>query len=166
MFIPFDQLPASSRIWVYQLNKPLENGQLDSLHSDCRNFIENWTAHQQNLHASFSILYHHFLIIAVDENVNDASGCSIDKQNHFIMEIEKKYNISLLDRMKVAYRDSNNQIQIVKLFEFGDMLSDHIVNENTIVFNNLIQNKKEWKESWEIPLKRSWHFQYLEGIRE
>ena len=31
------------------------------------------------------------------------------------------------------------------------------VNENTIVFNNLVQNKQDFEQNWRVELKNSWH---------
>jgi hypothetical protein len=40
------------------------------------------------------------------------------------------------------------------------MVKDKAVTENTIVFNNLINNIQEYR-SWEVPAIDSWHSRFL-----
>ena len=43
------------------------------------------------------------------------------------------------------------------MFEFQDAIAQNKVNENTIVFNNLVQNKQDFEQNWRVELKNSWH---------
>ena len=92
----------------------------------------------------------------VDEEKAEASGCSIDKSFQFIKDLSDTYDLALLDRMNVAYRD-NNDIGICRIDEFEGLLQRGEVNEDTIVFNNLVDTKKDFDSKWEVLLKDSWH---------
>ncbi|HSM62734.1 MAG TPA: hypothetical protein VK833_02230, partial [Gillisia sp.] len=63
-----------------------------------------WTAHGATLNSSFEIRYKRFIILALDQEINAASGCSIYASVHFIQQLEKDYNVDLLDKMNVSYK--------------------------------------------------------------
>jgi hypothetical protein len=41
------------------------------------------------------------------------------------------------------------------------MAKDKAVSGNTIVFNNLVENKEEFETHWEVPASDSWHSRFL-----
>lgn len=153
-------MPADSRLWVYQSNRILSDVEVKAIEEDGLKFISDWAAHGASLKASFDVLHHLFVVIAVDEKQAMASGCSIDKSVHFIKELEQKFNLNLFDRMQVAYRTSN-EIKVCKLSEFEKLASQGIVNESTIVFNNMVTSKAAFDSEWEVPLKQSWQNRVL-----
>ncbi|MEO5570509.1 MAG: ABC transporter ATPase [Bacteroidia bacterium] len=155
MFIPFNNMPGSSRIWIYQCNRELTNYEIGEIKNLAGNFVNEWTAHQQTLHASFEILHRIFLVLAVDENKNDASGCSIDKSVYFVRQIEKQFNVSFFDRMAVAFR-TGEKIQVKPLNDFLEWYKKEKLSDDLHVFNNLVVTKQEMNTKWEIPLKESW----------
>ncbi|MFI5218644.1 MAG: ABC transporter ATPase [Bacteroidia bacterium] len=155
MFLPFNQLPDSSRIWIYQGNRVLTDIEVSKIKTAGEKFVNEWTAHQQTLHASFEVLYNLFLILAVDEKQNDASGCSIDKSVYFIRQIENDFKISLLDRFNIALK-KNDAVEVKPLYDFLKFFKEEKNSANLPVFNNLIQTKGELLTSWEIPVSKSW----------
>ena len=118
-------------------------------------FLNSWTAHNQELKASFEIRYHIFLILMIDGKHALASGCSIDKSIHFIQNMERQFSISLLDRQIFALKEAG-RINLVKRKDFEKMIEKEI-SLDTIVFNNLVQTKHELNTKWEIPIRESWH---------
>lgn len=154
MYIEFSQLPPSARIWIYQSNRFLSAEEVTKIKSEAINFVEQWTAHQQTLKAGFEILHNLFLILAVDENHNDASGCSIDKSVHFMQHIAKEYNLDLFNRLNVVYRNNGK----LNLIHFSKLLTDIKNNDpaQIFIFNNLISSKNQMQTEWEIPLEKSW----------
>ena len=93
---------------------------------------------------------------ALDQSCSTASGCSIDKLVSFIKNIENEYQISLLDRLDISFRDKN-KISVLRLDDFKRKILEKKINNDTIVFNNLINLKSDLANNWEIPLNRSWH---------
>ena len=154
------QMPPDARLWVYQSNKPLSDAELKAIREEGEQFIAGWSAHGAALRASFEILYGRFVVIAVDEKQALASGCSIDKSVHFIKSLEQKFNLNFFDRMQVAYK-KGNEILACPLNEFEKLADQKIVDENTIVFNNMVNSKAAFEKEWEIPLKQSWQSRVL-----
>lgn len=128
-------------------------------------FIESWTAHQADLKSGVQILFNAFIVIAVDESHNDASGCSIDKKVHFIKEIEKQTGLSLFNRMNFAYITTGSMVGISPLSDLNNAVQTGKLSYDTIVFNNLVTSIREMKESWQIPLQKSWMMNFVDKSR-
>ena len=84
MLVEFETLPDTSRVWVYQASRSFNSDELTELKEAFNNFITDWTAHGQDLKAGYEMRYNRFIILALDQSVTSASGCSIDTSVHFI----------------------------------------------------------------------------------
>jgi len=160
MLVDFNTLPETSRVWIYQANRSFSETELNEIRYKLDEFIENWTAHGSDLQGSYKIDYKRFIIIALNQNLNNASGCSIDASVNFIQQLEKDYNIDLLDKMNVSYKQGE-YVAYKTLKDFRKMAKQKAVSKNTIVFNNLVTNIAEYKENWEVAAKDSWHNRFL-----
>lgn len=160
MYIPFEDLPGHSRIWIYQANRKLSDSEVEEITVATQEFVENWTAHGTSLEASFLIKYNRFIILAVNQDIQAATGCSIDSSVQFIQSIENKYQIDLLDKMNVTYK-TGEFITFKTLLEFKQLAKNKSVSENTIVFNNLVNTIEEWQDFWEVPASESWHSRFF-----
>lgn len=161
MYVSFDEMNKQSRIWIFQSNGYMEFEKVERLSAGMMNFLDKWQAHGHDLKASFTIIYNRFLVVALDEKSYQATGCSIDKLVHWVQSTEKELDVSLMDRSQVSFRDENNLIITLNMNTFREMLENGDVDENTTVFNNLIETKQELESAWEVPLGRSWHKQWL-----
>jgi hypothetical protein len=160
MLVEFETLPDTSRVWVYQASRSFNSDELTELKEAFNNFITDWTAHGQDLKAGYEMRYNRFIILALDQSVTSASGCSIDASVHFIQQLEKKYNVELLDKMNVSYKQGDF-VAYKPLLDFKKMAKQKAVSKNTIVFNNLVTTKGEYLEHWEIPASESWHNRFM-----
>ena len=160
MLVPFNELPPASRIWIYQSNRKLSESEVTEITDLMDDFIQQWTAHGQSLAAGYEIRYGRFIVIGLDQSNAAASGCSIDASVHFIQSLEKKYNVDLLDKMNVTFRQGE-YIAYKPLLDFKKMAKDRAISPQTIVFNNLVTNVQEYKEHWEVEARESWHNRFL-----
>lgn len=160
MLVDFKTLPETSRIWIYQSNRSFKESELKEIEQNLANFIQEWTAHGSELEAGFEIKYNRFIIIALDQTNASASGCSIDASVHFIQALEDKYNVSLLDRMNVSFKQGE-YVTYKSLKDFKKMAKEKAISKNTIVFNNLVVSKQEYLEHWEVPASESWHSRFV-----
>lgn len=149
------------RIWIYQANRVLNIEEAKTLLEKMDKFTEQWTAHGKQLAAQALLKYHQFLIIRVNEGLVKATGCSIDKSTDTLKQVQQELGLDFFDRMQIAYRDSEG-IKTVSRPEFEKLLESGKVDENTIVFNNMVGNSRELESNWEIPLKDSWHAQVFQ----
>ncbi len=160
MLVGFKSLPDTSRIWVYQSNRSFSENELGELHSLVSDFLKQWTAHGSELKAGFEVRYKRFIVIGLDQSLASASGCSIDASVHFIQGLEQKFNVDLLDKMNVSYKQGE-YIAHKDLKDFKKMAKERAVSKNTIVFNNLVATKGEYLEHWEVPASESWHARFM-----
>lgn len=160
MLVPFEQLPDDARIWIYQSDRPFTVEQTSRIREKLNAFVENWTAHSRMLAGGYEIMYDLFIIIGIDEKMAMASGCSIDKSVHVMKELEKDLQVSLLDRMVFAFKKNTN-VYSVSRKEFGEKVNTGEINNETIVFNNLVDRKSGLRKEWEVPMRSSWHAQLV-----
>lgn len=160
MFTEYKKLPQNSRVWVYQSDREFTQEEIEFISAKALLFIDNWTRHGDDLKGSFTIKYNQFLILGVDENFNNVSGCSIDASVRFIQELEKELELDLMDKMNVSFKDGDN-INIVKLPEFQNFAKEQKVTAETVVFNNMVNTKEDFEKKWEVPANESWHARFL-----
>jgi hypothetical protein len=160
MYVPFENLPGESRIWIYQSNRKFSDAEFSEIETDLQSFLNGWAAHGTSLESSYLLKYNRFIILAVDQEVQPATGCSIDSSVEFIQSLEKKYDVDLLDKMNVTFK-LGEHIAHKTLLDFKKMTKDKAVTENTIVFNNLVNNIEEFNDSWEVPAMDSWHSRFF-----
>lgn len=160
MLVDFDTLPEESRVWIYQANRSFTEEEIAELESKIETFITAWTAHGKGLQAGYKIVYKRFIVIALNQNLNNATGCSIDASVHFIQQLEKEYNVDLMDKMNVSFKQGEF-VAYKPLVDFKTMAKNRSVSKNTIVFNNLVTNIAEFKDNWEVPASESWHSRFI-----
>lgn len=160
MLVEFNTLPEESRVWIYQANRSFSEQEIEEIQSKLNVFIENWTAHGSDLQAGYLVKYKRFIVIGLDQNLNKATGCSIDSCVHFIQQLEKEYDVDLMDKMNVSYKQGDF-IAYKTLIDFKQMAKEKAISKNTIVFNNLVTNIAEFNENWEVPASESWHSRFV-----
>jgi hypothetical protein len=160
MNVPFEKLGPESRIWIYQSDRKLSNDEQEFILNNTCRFLEAWTAHGNDLQAGVQILFDQFIVIGVNEAVNEASGCSIDKSVGFIRALDETLNANLLERSSVAYKNEA-EISLVKFSEIKDMISQGRITTESFVFNNAIVTKKELENNWLMPADKSWIKRYF-----
>lgn len=160
MLVTFDSLPDTSRVWIYQSSRAFNEEEEKEIAKALDIFLEEWTAHGSELKAAYEINYRRFIVLALDQQYTSASGCSIDASVRFIQQLEEKYQIVLLDKMNVSFKQGP-YITYKPLQEFKKMAKAKAISKNTIVFNNLVVNKQEYINHWEVPASESWHGRFI-----
>ena len=143
-------------VWVYQINRKLNNQEEALILAKLQDFAQNWTAHQSPLPANVQIKYHQFIILTADESSVKASGCAIDSATHAMQDIEKEFNLNLFDRQLFTYKTAED-VFTLNARDFQLAIDNGNINEDTLVFNNLVRKSEDLANKWEVPLKNSWH---------
>ena len=160
MYTLFENLPLSSKVWIYQSNRKFSEQEMTEIETDLKSFMVNWSAHGLGLEASYHLKYNRFIILAVNQEVQPASGCAIDSSVAHIQKLEQKYQVDLLDKMNVTFKNGDH-LAHKTLIDFKRMAKEKAVTENTIVFNNLVNTIEEFNENWEVPAGDSWHSRFF-----
>lgn len=104
-------ISPNCKLWIYQFKKDLSEIQLLEIDSSLTEFTKNWESHGQKLEATSLIIENHFILLAVNEVIFEASGCSIDKSVAVLKNIDYKFELDLFNRLNIA-------IQKKKKFDF------------------------------------------------
>jgi hypothetical protein len=92
----FDALPDDARCWIFGASAPVDDIDDQRLLAAVDGFLLQWKAHGAPLTASRDWRDEHFLVIAVDQNQEGASGCSIDGLFRTLKELETAIGASLV----------------------------------------------------------------------
>ena len=124
-----------------------------------KDFLTSWKTHGNPLQSNVCIEYEQFIIIRVDENIEPASGCSLDALNNFMQKIEQKYQLGFFDRMKAIFLE-NNILKTLKLKDFRNALKDKKISTDILIFDFSPNNEEEFSKRFLLPLKESWAKDY------
>ena len=151
-----NNLPDSSRVWVYQSNRAFTSSEFSDINQNLSAFNQSWEAHGKKLNSAIEVYSNQFVVIFVDESYQQATGCSIDKSVVLIKSIEDKFGVEMLDRMNLAYK-LGESIHNIRIGDFQEKARSGEFSTDMIVFNNLVKNKGEFISNWETTVKNSWH---------
>ncbi|MDD3721891.1 MAG: ABC transporter ATPase [Lutibacter sp.] len=160
MLVNFDSLEETSKIWIYQSNRAFTENEIAEIIPNIESFIGIWKRHGEDLKASYQIKYNQFIVIAVDENYNEVSGCSIDALVNLIKQFEQKFTVDLTNRLNISFKDNDN-INVVSLADFQHYAKQQKITPNTVVFNNMLTKKADFAQNWEVTADKSWHKRFL-----
>lgn len=149
MYIDFDKIPQDARIWVYQANRQLTDNEANTVENYLKPAVNQWAAHGASLLASATVLYNRFVIIALDQNMNAASGCSIDASTRWFKELGEALNIDFFDRSQ-AYLEGN-EIKTFSVFQYKKAVESGLISSETIIFNNTtVSTLGDLADKWQI----------------
>ena len=163
MLVPFENISPQARIWTYQIPRNLTEIETKTVSTMLHDFVQNWQAHQQNLQASYQILHNRFIILAVDESFETASGCSIDKSVAVIKQISTLLNVDLFDRLSLNYlnNSSNSSWETTKIATLKTKIEKQEFTKNTIIFNSLVQTKQDLLTNGIVEAATTWVKKYF-----
>ena len=104
----FPELPDSSSIWLHLANRKLVASEEQFLKEQLTVFLDSWSAHGKRLQCNATLLFSQYLIFSVDENIESASGCSIDSSVHFAKRMGSELGIDFFTRLEVLVLEGND----------------------------------------------------------
>ncbi|MBK8620985.1 MAG: hypothetical protein IPN79_04295 [Saprospiraceae bacterium] len=162
MITGFALLHPTSRVWIFQAENELSQQQEAACDLYIKRFLDSWTSHNQDIMSYGGVYHHRFLVFLVDQTQTSASGCSQDKLMHFVEDLEKHFGISFLGRTQVAYRNTKDEnIKVMPLENLKEAYHSGTIQDETLFFDNLVDTKLKFENSWEKPLKESWHKRFI-----
>jgi hypothetical protein len=165
MYTSFENMPDSAKIWIYQSERSLSNEEQNAIAAKTTEFLSQWAAHGSGLQASFKFSHNHFLILAVDEDVHLASGCSIDASVGFVKAIAAEYNIDFFDRSKIAFI-FNEELSFESFSDIKNKIVAGEISESALLFNNAVTVKKELDNEWIVPVIKSWAGRHFKQVQQ
>lgn len=164
MYISFEQIPQSARIWIYQANRTLTDAEINDVETTLKPAVSQWAAHGASLLASVKVLHKRFVVIALDENQNEASGCSIDASTRWFKELGNRLNVDFFDRSQ-AYIDGD-EIKTFSIFQPKKAIESGLISADTILFvnNNNLYTLADLSTQWKLKASESYLKRFFNNV--
>lgn len=145
----------ASKLWIYTVKENLSVEMSQEIAKRIDDFCQSWTAHNRELRAFWNLYDNRILLLGVDEHLNPASGCSIDKSVHLLQDLEQEMSINFFDRLLFSYTDGT-KIYTLSREAFQQAIDEQKINSETLVINTLAKNLEEWTNNGIQKLENSW----------
>lgn len=149
------------RVLIYPASRPFTAKESKAIAEKLYDFLGTWAAHGKALSASFKVERNQFIIIAIDEEKEMASGCSIDALNGVMRELDAEFSLGLFDRMKASFVE-NGEVKTMKLQDFRTALKNGELPKDIEVFDFSKSTYVSFLSDFLLPLKRSWAVGYVD----
>lgn len=149
------RLPDHARIWIFQAERFLTDAETAQLQETGDRFAGQWKAHGKELAAQFGVVANLFAVMAIDEHMEGASGCSIDTFMRFIQDAEKALNIRFTDRMVFAFMHEG-RLKTGTRTDAKTLAAAGILTPETAVFDNLVSDLGKLRSEWLKPASNLW----------
>jgi len=159
MQVAYQTLSETAKVWIYPSSRKFYKTELDALHKKITTFLDGWNSEEASFKVSYQLLYDRFIVLFAD-TTNAITIADIDASVQFILQLEQEYNVALLDKMNVCFKQGE-YVQYKDLKEFKKLLKNKAVTGKSIVFDNLIQTKEEFENYWEVPITESWYGRFI-----
>ncbi len=160
MYIPFNEISDHARVWVYQANRPLSEPELDGVHSYLAREMEAWAAHGEALQGSFDVRFDQVFVVAVDEQVNQASGCSIDASTRWFKELGAALGIDFFDRSSAVVQGES--LLLIPFVRTKQAVSDGILKADSLVIPLQTADVATYRTGWFVPAASTWLAKYFQ----
>jgi hypothetical protein len=160
MYVPFDEMDADARLWIYQGDRPFTDTEKAAIENNLVHLCQTWEAHGAALRTSFKLDYGQFIILAVDERTAGASGCSIDGSVRLLKDLQGRLGIDFFNRRQVAFLEGT-VIRMYALAELKSLFESGILSPDSVTFNNALTTKADWEKHWQVAARDSWLSRYL-----
>jgi Leucine-rich repeat (LRR) protein len=154
--IPFENQVNSSKVWVYISDNRISELQKNIINTFTAEFLSSWKSHGELVQGSVSVVDDYFLLICANVSDGNLCGRAVDANVRFVKELQDHTGLSLLNRLTVAYRNSENHIMISSYGELKTLIDNNDVASIKSVFNNRVLTKEEFISSFEQPVDTCW----------
>jgi len=160
MFVDYSSIPDDAKVWIYPSSRKFYANEIEELENKIKNFIEDWKGEDQDFKASYQLLHKRFIVFFADAQDTSLSMADIDASVSFILKLQEEYNIQLLDKMNVCFKQGEF-VQYKELKDFKKLLKDKALTAKTTIFDNLVTTKLDFENFWEISIEDSWYSRFL-----
>ncbi len=153
-------LPDSARCWVYQSAAEIPEEIVPALEEALHEYTSHWESHGSILPASAEVLHRRFVLLAVDPRGDSVCGRSVDASVRLMREVGERFGLNFFDRMQLAYMKQGT-VETAHKDDFAALYAAGEIDEETLVFDNLVQTLGDWRRGWLKPLKNSWLYRLI-----
>ena len=106
--------PEDARLWVFVGDRKMSATEISWLNESLTKFVSSWQTHGKSLDADGFVLGEAAIVIVANENAVKASGCSMDKINHFVKDVSSQLSIDFFNRMNVLLPDLAGNYELAR----------------------------------------------------
>ena len=162
MYISFNEISDQARVWVYQANRPLTQPEQEGVHSFLKREMAAWAAHGEALQGSFDIRFNQVFVVAVDEQVNQASGCSIDASTRWFKELGAALGIDFFDRSCAVVQGES--LKLMPLLGLKQAVADGTLKADSFVIPLQTADVRTYRAGWLVPADQTWIAKYFQPL--
>ena len=151
-----EDLPRDTRVWIYQADRLMTEAEQKVISNALVDFCTEWISHGTPVQSSFEVEHGLFILIYGVEPNDGVSGCSIDSSVAVLRKLESELGIRLFDRQTVAW-EKDGLLTLTPMHEFWAMRKAGLINDQTVVFDNLVKTLSERRDNWKTTFNLSWH---------
>jgi hypothetical protein len=160
MFVDYKSISNDAKVWVYPSSRKFYPAEIPEIEQKLKEFVENWKLEDEKFKVSYQFLYDRFIILVADDSETVLTNADIDASVAFILQLQETYKVALLDKMNACFKQGE-YVQYKELKDFKKLLKNKAVTAKTIIFDNLINNKEDLENYWELAIEDSWYNRYL-----
>lgn len=153
------EIPAdfhdSSRVWIYQSSRLFIEKEEKEINEQLHQFYIQWQSHGIPVKGWAKLLFRQFIVMMADETATGVSGCSTDSSVRIIKSIERQYDVNMFDRMMMTFL-VKGKAEMLPLNQLQYAVDKGYIDKDTMMFNNVVTNKKELLENWLVPIADTW----------
>jgi len=152
----FEQLSNDAKVWIYVSKTKINADQKMIIEELSKPFLENWNSHGEQVKGLINVIEDCFLLISAEVTNESMCGRAVDANVRFVKDLENKTGLILLDRMTVAYRTKDEQVNVSSFTNVKSQIKEQNSLEFKSIFNPLVTTKREFINSFEEPYETSW----------
>ena len=160
MFVDYESITDDAKVWIYPSSRKFYKTEIEAIESAIKTFVDDWKKEDDDFKASYKFLYDRFIVFVADDEKSPLTNTAIDASVAFILKLQETYNVQLLDKMNVCFKQGEF-VQYKELKDFKKLVKNKAVTAKTIIFDNLITNNHDFKNFWEITIEDSWYNRFL-----
>jgi hypothetical protein len=159
--VPFSEMPDDARVWAFGSAAPVDSIDAAKLLALVDSYLLQWKAHGHPLTCARDWRDERFLVVAVDQRTEGASGCSIDGLFRALRGHEAAVGTSIVAGGLVFFRDALGLVHALARDEFEGLAALGEVTATTPVFDTTVTTAGEYRARFETEAGRSWHLSLL-----
>lgn len=148
-------LPPHARLWLFLSDTALSAAQQEDLNIQLTAFTATWKSHGNSLSAGFDIQHSQLIVIAVDQQAEAPSGCSIDKAFRLLQDFGFAHKIDFFNRLLVPVETADGLL-VVHRSALPAMISNGQLSLEQSYYDLTITRLDALETSFKKPLNQGW----------
>ncbi|PCJ59202.1 MAG: hypothetical protein COA79_10910 [Planctomycetota bacterium] len=156
MFVPFNEIPDDSKLWIYISNRILTTLEKETLLGKVEPFLERWRSEGTAFKSSYQFLEDQILIVTGYGDDFSLSGCAMDALMKTVTKWGESLGVDFTTIPKFCYRHQDLIIAGSRK-DFKAAVEAGEINDETIVLDNTLLTLGEFKTNFEKKVLDCWH---------